>query len=244
MLESQAEDAKGKVGRSLREVLLIVMGVLIALALESLWQDRQDRIVESEMLAGLLAELEENQEKVAQSLQVHEKIGAAAGLMLDALGSVSWGQEVHVPDSILSQVVRGPTYQPIRARLDAALSSGRIGLIRSSDVQRALAAWARLAAEALEEERDGREFVSSQLLPVLREATDLEVVYRTYVESANRTEFGTLLWGTTTSSVTTSRGLVNLIGRRRFYTATAAGSLGSLREHLDQTVALIEAEGS
>ena len=45
---------------SFRDVVLIVVGVLIALSLEAMWQYRADRADEDELLAGLLMEFREN----------------------------------------------------------------------------------------------------------------------------------------------------------------------------------------
>lgn len=229
-------------GRSLREVGLIVLGVLIALGLGAAWQHQLDRLEELEVLSNLLTELHENDARLAESIATHQGIDRAAEAFLNLMENAAQGAALQVPDSLISEVIRGPTYLPVRSSLDAALSSGQVELIESQQVQRALALWSQLAAEALEEERDGRDFVSERLLPYLDRAADLEVVHRTFVDQASgvRSETGQLRWDPTMSAVTASRELNNLLWRRRFYAATAIMSLEALRTHLRTTSDLIQ----
>ena len=175
----------------------------------------------------------------APSVSTHRRIDEAAAALLHVTEPATEGDEVAVLDSLLAQVIRGPTFLPVRSALDAALSSGQIELIQSQEIQSSLAAWSQKAAEALEEERDGRNFVSSDLLPELYEATNLDVVHRTFVESTERGETGVLEWGDSVSRLRVSGTLDNLLWRRRFYAATAVTALDDLREHLVDTAELI-----
>ena len=233
----------GRHWRSLREVSLIVLAVLIALGLEATWLYRLDRIDEREVLVGLLVELGENASRLQTSLSTHQRIDGAAEHFLAALEDVPTMGTVLIHDSVLGEVIRAPTYLPLRASLDAALSSGQIELIRSGEVQRSLASWSRLAAEALEEEQDARQFVSDQLLPALYQSGDLGPTFQTFVEATERrSETGILAYGDAASAIAVSAELINLLWRRRFYAATALTALSNLDSRLQATAELVEAE--
>ena len=138
------------------EGVVIVGSILLAFGIDAWWDEGQERRGEQEVLTSLQAEFEENVDLLDAWIGIHHRVDVATERFLDLLSEMPEGQRVSVPDSIVAQAIRGPTYQPIRASLDAALSSGQIELIASTELQRNLATWSRLLAEASEEEQGGR----------------------------------------------------------------------------------------
>ena len=80
MTDNAAPRNRGKPGftSAVREVVLIVVGVLIALSLEGLWQDRNERIAERSLLLGLTNEFVDNSRALSSTVGGHHRIVASA----------------------------------------------------------------------------------------------------------------------------------------------------------------------
>jgi hypothetical protein len=73
--------------RLVGEFLLIVGGVSVALAADSLWSARQDRVRETEYFEQLRSDLAENRVRLEAAIDDEETIGAAARSALHAVRS-------------------------------------------------------------------------------------------------------------------------------------------------------------
>ncbi len=238
-------DAKPRKFRlAVREVVLIVLGVLIALSLESVWQDRADRQSERALLAGLREEFVENAESLDRWIELHERIALAAEQFIAHLADVPQGRVTVVPDSIIGELGRTPTYDPELNSLDAALSSGQIALIRSAEIQRGLASWSRLLSDAKEEEQRAADQVYREFLPLLGELTEMGPAISWLVTDVRRVMRGASNGErpTTSSDVVVDRRLENALWVRYRLTSSAANELQILRTGLGELMALLESE--
>lgn len=229
---------------AIREVVLIVLGVLIALSIESLWQDRSDRVKERALLASARDEFAENADALDRWLELHQRVAASADAFLGYLEGVSEGLEVAVPDSLIGELARTPTFDPELNSLDAALSSGQISLIRSAEVQRVIASWYRLLADAQEQERRGADQAYREFLPLLGEATLLGRALSWLAADDRRLMRGTSNGArpTTTSVVLADQRLINALWVRFRLAETAVNELQILRTGLEEALALLDDE--
>ena len=246
MSDSDFLRGRGRAGFTfaVREVILIVTGVLIALSLESLWQSRSERAAEEDLLLGLRDEFVENSASLDRWLGLHERVVTTAEEFIAKVEGVPEGQRVIVPDSVIAEMARTPTYDPELTSLDAAFNSGQISLIRSVEIQRALASWTRLLTDAQEEEQRGVDLVYSRLLPHLGAATDLGPAMSWLVSDVRRVMRGLPGDGvpSTSSSVVAGGELANLLWVRYRLSSAATNELEILRTGLDEVLALLEAE--
>lgn len=216
-----------RVFQSLREVLLIVVAVLIAIGLESLWQDRQNRREERDLLEALHEEMETNSAELQRWINLHEMVHASATELLQAVRTATPGSIIQVPDTLISDIIRTPTYQPQLSVLGTALSSGSIELLRNVNLRRELDAWSRGLDEAQEEEVKGLQFVEGQLIPHLLSVVDLEPAQRSLVEFAEAHSAGAPLPARTgsVSNLKADLLLANLLSRRIFFADFAIAEL-------------------
>jgi hypothetical protein len=226
---------------SLREVGLIVAGVLIALGLEAAWQYRVDRADERDLLDALASEFHENTIALDRWIGLHQQVASGVEGLIDHLESASEGTTVSVPDSLVGMIGRSPTFDPELNMLDAAVSSGRISLVRSAEVQRALASWSRSLADAQEEEQRAAEQLYRELLPLLGEATDIGRAYAWLSQDVRDVMRGGPGIERLQSSapMRVDQRLVNALWVRHRLTRSAENELQILRAYLDEVLALI-----
>ena len=123
------------------EILLIVVGILIALQLSERNQARKDYAQESAILIRLKSEFVENQNRLKNDQNLWNQIAES---MRSLLGIMGPKPDSH-PDELflehLSFFYHIPEYNPNRGALDSLLSSGQIALIRNEELSYRLNLW-------------------------------------------------------------------------------------------------------
>ncbi len=155
------------------EGVVIGGSILLAFGIDAAWTERQERAEEDEILEGLRADFVENASQVDFQLGLREDLISGAQSLLDQLKTGPLGSELTVADSVLSGLLASPTFDPITSTLDAAVSSGRIGLVRSRAVRRHLADWDRVTVGLHENELAVRNVIHSFLAAELAAQTRL-----------------------------------------------------------------------
>ena len=152
------------------EGLTIVASILLALAADSAWSYRSDRQEERRLLEGLREEFAEAASEVGGDI-------AYRGQMLDRIASAASYSAGPLPgDSlrvVVSALIDWRFYTPAHAVLDDAMASGRLDLIRSDSVRRAIMAYMQQRGRiGVFDERE-RDFVADRVEPVLMERLPL-----------------------------------------------------------------------
>ena len=167
----------------LAELLVVVLGILIAFYADGLRQDAADRAEGISTVSALRGELEENRLALEQRIEIYTRKGEAAASLLALQGS----EQVPAADSVelLWQLVLTPgTWNPTTGRSSAILSSGRLSLVQNPEVRAAIAAWPSQLEAFLEVELSWRNFLRNEMEPWLDASTPL---------AATRSRTGTLV---------------------------------------------------
>jgi hypothetical protein len=139
---------------ALRDLVVVVVGILAALALESAWQDRQDRAEEALLLQGLRTEFVANRDQLVNRISVwsgvRESSLAARQLMGQSVDDI--GADL-IRKSFRS-VMAMRFYDPRTGQLSSLISSGKLGLIQNAELRAKIADWPSFI-EDLEVEREG-----------------------------------------------------------------------------------------
>jgi len=159
------------------EVLTIVVGILLALAADAGRQYVADRSTEREILAALRVEFDVDVREIAADQASRARKLAAIELLSDVHGGVV--KDPH-PDSLAVAVMwtmNWRYYTPSHPVLDDVLSTGRLDLIRSAELRRALMAFGQERSRiGVVEERE-RDFVARDVQPYLAARLDLEALF-------------------------------------------------------------------
>jgi hypothetical protein len=132
--------------RVLGELLLIIAGVLSALALDSWWEDQQDRQEETAYLEQLLLDLREMEYRVQDSIEGDSSMLVRVGGILDrALNGP------YPPRDSLGLPTGYTQFRPLTGTQTALVQSGDLRLLRNDSIRFALVAYGSLvdATESL-----------------------------------------------------------------------------------------------
>jgi hypothetical protein len=134
--------------RGLTEFVVIVVGVLAALWIDAGWSWLQDRDEEHLILADLASDFQANLATLDQTIAVHDdQLRAVERGLTNDVASIPMDELLPMTRAVFTL----ETFLPRRGALDAAISSGRVTLIRDHALRSELAGWERLVAEASEE---------------------------------------------------------------------------------------------
>ena len=129
------------INRGLGEILVVVVGILLAFGVDSLWQRAQDRRLGSEIVSGLVTSFEANRAELETWVgRRRDKLAATHELLLVVTQQAS----AIPPDSVAALLRSLRSYQGFDSndsRLREVLASGRMHLIRGGELRARLSGW-------------------------------------------------------------------------------------------------------
>jgi len=154
--------------RGLLEVVAIVGSILLAFAIDAAWERHIEFREGHEVLGGLRAEFEFNRSELVRFRDRWLTVRRATERLMVATGA-NTAPEPAAMDSLLLDFLNPTTFDPRGGALDAATSSGQIGLIGSRELRTRLAAWDGVVAELRDNELAMRAFILESIIPYLAE---------------------------------------------------------------------------
>ena len=215
-----------RLGPTVRELVILVAGILIAFGLESWRSGRVERAEVRAELRSVQIELDENLGTLDDYLEWHRRSLRATE---DLIARLAEGEDAVAPDSILWGVVFTPTYDPRRGALDALINSGRLALVEDQELRRDLAAHSGSLQDARDEETRARSYVDLQLGSILNRSGNMARPQSVNWRDGPTTEEQR---GRTTR-IRFSQELANHLQRRRLFAILCIESLGDVRESIE-----------
>src|SRR5262245_56681388 len=156
------------------EFLVVVSGILVALAVQSWWSDRADRLQEQALLQRLRAEFVSNRKQYDEIVQEHNEIIEHVKRVLEWTGPKPPAVDVETFEANVSTLLNDlPAFRPATSELDAMLSTGQLALLRNAELRAKLSEWP-VALEALRRTEDNlTQMVVGEFYPYLLERTPL-----------------------------------------------------------------------
>jgi hypothetical protein len=131
------------------EVVLIVVGIMIALSLDSWWTARQERAEERELLVSLQADYRANLSSLRADREKLTNLVAAADRILKYMDGV----EAADPARDLRRLTAYSTFDPSNGALNDIIGSGALELIKSDSLRIRLSRWEGLLGDVKEDEQ-------------------------------------------------------------------------------------------
>ena len=160
------------VGWLAAELLVVIVGILLAIGIDSWWASRANQAAEQDLLRDLAAEFARNDSLLEWQFSFYERRRAAAETLLE-LGPGAADLPLDSLDILWQYVTRGGSFDPDRGVFDAAISSGDINRSQDSELRARLASWPSATADLRDVEDLVDVLLFTQFLPWIREQTAL-----------------------------------------------------------------------
>ena len=132
------------------EIVLVVIGILIALQINMWNEGRKDRVKEQVVLTRLIEEFNSNLQQLDEKIEIREEI---IGSSTKALDYMDHPEGLH-RDSLMAKInamTITPTFDPI---INDLVSSGNIRLVRNQKLNRLLTEWPTYVIQLAELEQE------------------------------------------------------------------------------------------
>ncbi len=149
------------------EAAAIVGSILLAFAIDALWEERQDRLMERDDLERLHTEFIRNRDRMNEMVTAGKAETASAAMYELLANHLGQDSPVDVPNTTLNLVRSAPTFDAVTPVLDGLILSGRLENIRDRELLLAVHYWKRHLRQVEETELDARKLVLEQLVPAL-----------------------------------------------------------------------------
>lgn len=151
-----------RIRRLSAEFLVVVTGILLALAINTWWQGVETRQRERDYLADLVVDFEENAARLRDAAAEADEVMEAAQILL-RLDTAAQGRTLGLDslNYLLQTLSILPTFQPVTRTYDNILGAGELQTISSPDIRMLLADFeSQLRLTGTVEQTQERQFVS------------------------------------------------------------------------------------
>ena len=147
------------------EILLVVIGILIALQINNANEERKERKKEQVILKQLLSEYNSNLVQLDQKISVRDQMMRAARQLMNLVDHPELRNKDSI-DHLLAETIPYTTFDPI---INDLASSGELILIRNTELKQALTSWSSNVKDVIEEEEVWKYYRNELYLPFLIE---------------------------------------------------------------------------
>jgi len=136
------------------EVVLVVIGILVALQIDNWNENQRIRNIEQQYLFALKEEFEYNKTELASVMKLNERNTDYALKISDHTGPGNPGiTEREFETLAMSSFASEVHYNPNQGVLDEIISSGKLGMFSNDELKFALSSWSAVLDRALWQER-------------------------------------------------------------------------------------------
>ena len=161
------------------EILLVVIGILIAFQVDNWNEDRITRKAEHELLLNLREELVTNRNLLIEAMSYTRKSMSGARQVVEIYQNGYGGHKPSELDSLLGICQWAWTYDPVMGVPISIRTSGQINTIRNAELRLFVASFEEMVRDVQEEGNLLREIIVGQFMPMVGK----------YVSSNNRSHF-------------------------------------------------------
>ena len=149
------------------EIILVVVGILIALSINNWNTKRLAKLEEKVILENLLNEFETNHIDLKKAIANREKGLNANKELLELMNSDISHLSTQRLDSLIGISRYITTFEPKTGIIDGIINSGKTDLIENDDLRKMLSSWAGALEDLQTVEKDQSNIIISQYNPYL-----------------------------------------------------------------------------
>ncbi len=136
---------KNKTGKYLKyaigEIVLVVIGILIALSINNWNEERNLKKIEKEYLINLKRDFEYNKVHLEEKIDKCNYLSNLGKLVLGFTGRKEKPETEAELDSLLLRIPTTPSYSPKNGFLDDLIFSGKLGIFQNIELRNLLSSW-------------------------------------------------------------------------------------------------------
>jgi len=164
---------QNKTGKYLKyaigEIVLVVIGILIALSINNWNTQRINSVQEKEILLQLKDEYEKNLTQLNQKIQLRKSIIHSCFQLLSYRREKASIVELDSFNYHLSRLYTTPTFDPALGVSTELSNSGKLYLIKDHELRNLITTWPSFLSQLREEELNVKEWVETRFNPFLIE---------------------------------------------------------------------------
>lgn len=158
---------------ALGEILLVVIGILIALQVDNWNEERKDRKREAALLAEIHRDFKVNLELFEQSQAVHQRSLQASEVILQNLAQLDKTGAADSVGANISKILIVSSFDPYGGMVNSLISSGSIELIGNDSFRNLLIGWPDTLQDFKEEEDHAGQLFMNYAWPWMMENFDI-----------------------------------------------------------------------
>ncbi|WP_445749367.1 DUF6090 family protein [Polaribacter sp.] len=164
---------KNKTGKYLKyaigEIVLVVIGILIALQINTWNQNKQDSKQEKQILSQLIKEYESNLQQINEKIYLRNETLNSCFKLLEYRKSDFKEIQVDSVDNHLFRISIRPTFDPELSVSNELINSGKLYILQNEELRNYISAYSSFLSELSEEEQVILELTENRLIPFLIE---------------------------------------------------------------------------
>jgi hypothetical protein len=242
----------GKTGKyfkyAIGEIILVVIGILIALQINNWNEQRKDKVKEQILLKQLQEDYQSNLLQLEEKMATREKMLISAVQLLNAFDEpIEMTRDSVIED--LATIRNDPTFDPIQSDIT---SSENLRLIQNDNLKRLLSNWSSDVVGVIEIEKIWTKLVYEQYMPIISElgvGRDLNNSFMNDSEhywlldkntNSYKVEIGTSKLSKTINEILTNKKLESMISESLVVNKAANVQSEALRQRILEVLELIE----
>jgi hypothetical protein len=163
---------------ALGEILLVTVGILIALQVNTWNEQRKAKHKESSILLGLYTESIGNREKLKTVIQHHQALLETTKGMMNLFFLPDSGLNEYNLDSLIERTLDFRDFTPSKSVIQDLISSGNLGLISSENLRALIFEWERETEELKESYETLDEGAAQLFVPYLTKNASMKNIDR------------------------------------------------------------------
>ncbi|WP_179345365.1 DUF6090 family protein [Winogradskyella ursingii] len=172
---------KGKTGKYLKyaigEIILVVIGILIALQINTWNENRKQKVEELETLKNIKSEFKNAIQEFEELNAFRERIISSTETLYKIIHTGKNPYSKTQLDSLTSELFINPTYNGQAETLNILFYSGKINIISNDSIKKYLVQWPQLVEDVTEDEVYSSNFLFNDIQPIIKKHVSLHDIY-------------------------------------------------------------------
>jgi len=176
-LPARPTDSYGRAGRyfkyAIGEIVLVVIGILIALSINNWNENRKQRAEEIETLKNIKSDFTNAIIEFEENNNFRERIISTTQVLYSIIHAKDYNYSKQQLDSLMSDLFINPTYNGQSETLNILFNSGKINIISNDSIKNALVLWPQQVEDVIEDEIYSSNIIFNDLHPILKRYVSL-----------------------------------------------------------------------